>query len=97
MSQSGAQDRKTHNPADGPGKKGKQREDDENSDDGEAPPPPPPLPPPPLIQEATSKEVIHKTDVELMLSNNAGDKGHFLRVITKVKVCGYVMYIIKVC
>lgn len=65
-SQSNTKDCKTHNPTDSP-KKGKQWEEDENSDDDEAPPPPPPPPPP--ILEASSKKVVHKTDVELTLSN----------------------------
>lgn len=75
------------------GKTGKQQGSSDgasNDDEGK----PGALPPQPnLNQEASPKEIIHKTDVELKLSNNRQDKGHFLRVITKVRVSEYLMYI----
>jgi len=72
---------------------GKRQGSDGASDDDEGKPGAPPPQPPNPNQEVTPKEILHKTDVELKLSNNRQDKGHFLRIITNVRVSEYLMYI----
>jgi len=43
------------------------------------------------------KEIMHKIDVEIRLSNSKPGSSQFLRILTDVVVCEYLIYIIKVC
>jgi hypothetical protein len=67
--------------------------EDNSEDEGEsAPPPGPPPSPPPRTQGAEMKEIVHCIDVTLSVSvdtNYGDDEEHFLRAITKVKVCPF--------
>lgn len=79
---------KSHGSGTGQRNLGKQREDDTSNDEEDHPPDPP------SSLAPAEREIVHCADIELSVLINNEDKGHFLRVITKSKVC---LHIIHVC